>query len=189
MIEPSQQRIDPDPFTIASAFFAAGSFILQLVQVRQAAQVNSTRTDSNNREVMLTALEKELESFNGTGERLLKAVDRAAADVERELYDLPYRVGNILLLEASRHQQVSTELANLYGVLSNVSRWINHIIGQDATLANKLGEYLERDIGDFASVLNKIMAEGLPNRRAIQEGKAALRSLQSAIENELGNRN
>lgn len=184
-----QSAVDPDPFTIASTFFGAAALILQFIQVRQGAAPNSPSTDAANREQMLSALDTQIDNFDRKGNQILRTIERGSSDAEAQFYDSPFRVGNTLYLEVQRHHIFQGELADLCATLANTSRWINHIIGYDPALAYRLGDHLQEDLGEFAASLNRILADGSPNRRAVEEGRAALRALHAAIEKELGYRN
>lgn len=181
------ESIDPDPFTIASTFFGAAALVLQFIQVRQASPGNPP--SAANKISTLEELDSQVEHTSATGNKLLRTIDRGAKNADQDFYDTPYRVGSMICLDAEYHGQMQGHLADMYAALANTSRWINHIIGSNPVTAASIGRRLGKTLVGTDLQLNRIMQEGLSNRQAVEEGKAALRALHDAIQAELDSRN
>lgn len=175
---------DPDPYTVASTFITAAAFVLQFVQFWQSRPKGPPSAPSPGHG-NIYHLEEACEKSQSQGKRLLRLMEQGSRDVDSEFYDQPYRIGGTMYLETGALLQFRHGLGDLMNVVSHVGMWVNHIIADEPELAARIGARLNDGLDGMVNHLNRILAEGLPNREAVQSAKAVLAALHDAIEKEV----
>lgn len=177
-------EIDPDPFTIAAAWIAGGSFLLQFIQVAQGFRGNPPRTspgDRGQRENRLTHLRDELRSLVDYLDRVDRRISRGSSDADRQFFEAPLRIGaTSMLLTSEAIQAIRLDLNTVFTKIGAVSIWASHVIADDpeacAQLANRMQE-----VADVPDRLNEALASGAPIRDVIFEVRRVFVSTERAI--------
>jgi len=183
-------EIDPDPFTIACAYLAGAAIVLQCVQIWQTHHYGKAHAPAPSRALSrsetdrINGLEAELEAMRRHLRALTRAIERGSANADQQYYDSKFRVGEqVMLIDVSFHQQVTNDLGHAYARTGNMSIWLNSIIGQDPALASRIGKALDAKVPGAAKQLNKLIADGAPNRTVIVEATRVLDALEEVIKN------
>jgi hypothetical protein len=83
--------------------------------------------------------------------------------------------------DAKWHGEYTSKLSESYAKVSALARWINVVIGQNASLAVRLGEVLQNEVADAPERINRLIADGAPNRAVLFEVRRVLDVLQRAV--------
>ena len=128
-------RLDPDPFTVAAVSMAAISLVAQLAQTYKVYKPSDRPPDpgsESNRVTPPELLEQEVENLGRRLDKTLRAVDRGSQSPEPEFYEAPLRAGRTsMLMSSADFNRFGGALADMIASLSGMARWIDHILSQD----------------------------------------------------------
>lgn len=173
--------IDPDPFTVTSLFVGAAALVLQFLQTVKAYEGAKPGSSSQNN-THLARLEEHIEDLQRELKAITRVIDRGSQDPDSQFYDVGFRVSlGIMKFDAKWHGEYTSKLSESYAKVSALARWINVVIGQNASLAVRLGEVLQNEVADAPERINRLIADGAPNRAVLFEVRRVLDVLQRAV--------
>lgn len=175
--------IDPDPYTVVSCWIAAAALVLQFVElVRNRPAPPATTPGIGPHTGLLEQLENSLEDVERSFDLVTRAIERGSDNPETEFFGARFGVGQATLhLDGPRHQAFTSQLADSFVRLAALSRWSNHVIGQQPGAASILGRAILTDLEGSSERLNGLIRLGADNRALMAESRMIFATLRMAI--------
>ena len=185
LTEEIEQKVDPDPFSIAAVMIAGCTLILQFVQTSKALETAPVSKISMKeaRSQMLGSLRSQAEEVSVKLDRTIRAIERGSENPEQQFFEARFRLQQgQLFLSPAHYDQFMRAFSETFTAMGGLGLWIHHVIKHDPELANFLGQQIDSSVGDIAAELNAVIEAGKANSFILSSLRRSIDALLTAID-------